>query len=66
MKICFMAFQRLGPFELDAVYPLDCMEAMKQLPAHSFDVAFADPPYNASKGRRFKSLFTLITDPNGA
>lgn len=29
---------------------MDCIEAMKQLPSGSVDVAIADPPYNLSKG----------------
>ena len=43
-----------GPFPLDAVYPLDCVEAMRQLPARCVDLILADPPYNASKGSIWK------------
>jgi len=43
-----------GPFALDRVYNLNCIEAMKQLPDRSVDVAIADPPYNASKGNIWK------------
>jgi len=39
-----------GPFALDRVHQLDCIEAMRQLPDASVDIAIADPPYNVSKG----------------
>jgi len=46
--------QQLGRFALDAVHAMDCIEAMKQLPSQSIDIAIADPPYNASKGNIWK------------
>ncbi len=42
------------PYRLNAIHCLDCIEAMKALPDRSFDVAIADPPYNASKGNVWK------------
>ncbi|MFN0017069.1 MAG: Dam family site-specific DNA-(adenine-N6)-methyltransferase [Pirellulaceae bacterium] len=39
-----------GPFPLNTVQLLDCLEGMKLLPDNSVDVAICDPPYNASKG----------------
>lgn len=30
---------------MNAAYNLDCIEAMKQIPDHYFDLAVADPPY---------------------
>lgn len=44
----------IGPFVLDRIYTEDCVEAMKQLPCESVDVAIADPPYNLSKGGNWK------------
>jgi len=44
----------IGPYELNRVYPEDCIEGMKQLPSNSIDVAIADPPYNLSKGGCWK------------
>ncbi len=44
----------IGPFDLDRIYLEDCVEAMKQLPSKSVDVAIADPPYNLSKGGNWK------------
>lgn len=41
---------KIGSFELDTVHQLDCIDGMKKLPAESFDLAIADPPYNLSKG----------------
>jgi site-specific DNA-methyltransferase (adenine-specific) len=43
-----------GTFKLDGVYLTDCVQAMKQLPSNSVDVAIADPPYNLSKGGIWK------------
>ena len=40
----------LGPFCGNQIYQLDCIEGLQQLPDNSFDLAIADPPYNASKG----------------
>jgi len=44
----------IGPFEIDKVHQFDCIEAIRQLPDASIDVAIADPPYNASKGNALK------------
>lgn len=41
---------KIGDFEVDHIYHMDCLEGMRSLPAHSVDVAIADPPYNLSKG----------------
>jgi len=46
--------RQLGPFVLDDIYTRDCIEAMKQLPRESVDIAIADPPYNLSKGGKWK------------
>jgi site-specific DNA-methyltransferase (adenine-specific) len=45
---------RLGPFQVDKVHHADCIDAMRQLPDLSADIAIADPPYNASKGNTWK------------
>lgn len=39
----------LGPFQLNAVHHMDCIEALTQLPESSIDLVFADPPYNLGK-----------------
>jgi site-specific DNA-methyltransferase (adenine-specific) len=46
--------KKVGPFELDRVYLAECIDAMKQLPYDSVDLAIADPPYNLSKGGKWK------------
>jgi len=43
-----------GPFELNSVHQVDCVEAMRRLPSASVDIAIADPPYNASKGNNWR------------
>src|ERR1039458_8491580 len=42
------------PYELNRVYQVDCVEAMRRLPDASVDILIADPPYNASKGNNWK------------
>ena len=44
----------VGPYPVDTIQGVDCLEGMKALPTHSIDVAIADPPYNASKGNIWK------------
>jgi site-specific DNA-methyltransferase (adenine-specific) len=39
---------------LDTVQFMDCLEGMTKLPARSFDLVIADPPYNLSKGNAWK------------
>src|SRR5262245_35090688 len=44
----------IGPYPLNTVQEIDCIEGMRALPDGSFDIAVADPPYNASKGGIWK------------
>lgn len=44
----------VGPFALNHIHSADCIEAMRQLPDASADIAIADPPYNASKGNNWQ------------
>lgn len=44
----------IGSFTLNTVHHADCIEAMRQIPDSSVDIAIADPPYNASKGNNLK------------
>lgn len=39
----------IGPFELNQVYHLDCLDGFKALPEESLSLVFADPPYNLGK-----------------
>src|SRR5688572_10235020 len=41
---------RTQSLNLDTLHEMDCITGMRMLPADSFDLAIADPPYNASKG----------------
>jgi site-specific DNA-methyltransferase (adenine-specific) len=36
-------------FALNAIYPIDCIDGMKRLPASSIDVIVTSPPYNIGK-----------------
>ena len=44
----------LGGFKMNEVHLFDCLEGMRQLPSASVDIAIADPPYNLSKGGKWK------------
>lgn len=44
----------LGPFPINTIQAIDCVQGMTQLPDNSVDVVIADPPYNASKGGNWK------------
>ena len=44
----------IGPYPLDSVQALDCLDGMRALPAGCVDVVIADPPYNASKGGKWQ------------
>lgn len=46
--------RQIGAFAPDDIYTRDCIEAMRQLPCQSVDIAIADPPYNLSKGGKWK------------
>ena len=46
--------RQLGPFHMDTIQMMDCVQGMKQIPSDSVDVVIADPPYNASKGGLWK------------
>jgi site-specific DNA-methyltransferase (adenine-specific) len=49
-----IAHPQAVPYELNRVYQVDCVEAMRRLPDASVDILIADPPYNASKGNNWK------------
>lgn len=44
----------VGPFPIDTVQSMDCIEGMRAIPDNSVDLVIADPPYNASKGNIWK------------
>ncbi len=43
---------KIGEFELNKIYCMDCLEGLKKLPDNSIDLVITDPPYgiNADKG----------------
>lgn len=40
--------------ETNIIYNMNCLEGMKKLPDNSIDLIIADPPYNLSKGAKWK------------
>ena len=36
---------RLGDYEINGIYNIDCIEGMKHIPNNSIDLVIADPPY---------------------
>jgi len=40
---------KLGEFELNKIYCMDCLEGLKKIPDNSVDLVFFDPPYNQKK-----------------
>jgi len=38
----------IGPYEIDRVYNMDCIEGMKKLPEKSVDLVLTDPPYGTT------------------
>ena len=36
--------------ERNRIYPMDCVEVLKELPSESVDLVIADPPYYRMKG----------------
>lgn len=41
-----MKEMRLGEFDLDNIYNIDCLEGMKRLPDNSIDLVVTSPPYD--------------------
>ncbi len=41
---------KLGPWVLNTVHPVDCLTAMRQMPANCIDVAVTSPPYWGQRG----------------
>jgi len=38
--------KKIGEFELNKIYCMDCLEGLKKLPDNSIDLVVTDPPYN--------------------
>ena len=39
---------------INTIQHMDCIEGMKNMPDNSVDLVIADPPYNLSKGAKWK------------
>jgi len=42
-------YNKIGYFEINKIYVMDCLDGMKKLPDKSIDLVFIDPPYNVGK-----------------
>src|SRR5262249_3743077 len=40
----------LGPWALNVVHPVECLSAMRQMPANCIDVVVTSPPYWGQRG----------------
>lgn len=40
---------KIGKFEINRIYCIDCLKGLKKIPDKSIDLAFIDPPYNVGK-----------------
>lgn len=54
MPLLSQSIGQLGPFAVDTVQNIDCVQGLKALPDCCVDIAIVDPPYNASKGGIWK------------
>lgn len=51
--------ERLGEFELNKVYCMDCVEGMKKIPDDSVDLMITSPPYDDVRDYNGKISFDL-------
>jgi len=52
--------EKLGEFELDKIYCMDCAEGMKKLPDNSIDMVVTSPPYDSL--RRYNGFSVNLHD----
>lgn len=50
---------KLGEFELNKIYCMDCLEGLKKIPDNSVDLVVTDPPYNISQDKKELSRKTM-------
>lgn len=43
--MCINNMEKIGDFDLNKIYKMDCLEGMKKLPDESIDLIVTDPPY---------------------
>lgn len=53
-------------YELNRLYNMDCMEAMKDIPDKYFELAIVDPPYGLERFKHGGSVVNRYGDENGA
>ena len=47
-------------FELNKLYNMDCLEAMKEIPDKYFELAIVDPPYGIGIGHKVNKTVTIV------
>ena len=58
---------KLGGIDINTIHSGDCIELLKQLPANSVDLIFADPPYNLQlNGELYRPNQTKVDAVNDA
>lgn len=50
---------KIGEFELNKIYCMDCLEGLRKIHDNSVDLIFVDPPYNLKKDYGTKDDYTL-------
>ena len=63
MRIYFKMENKLGEFELDELYCMDCMEGLKKIPENSIDLIVTSPGYCKVSQKRL-SQESLISYKN--
>ena len=56
------ANMKMGEFELNKIYCMDCLEGMKKLPDNSADLMILDPPYFKVADEAWDNQWSNIRD----
>ena len=54
--------EKIGDFELNKIYCIDCLEGLKKLPDNSIDLIITDPPYNIGKDLMLFGLSAITAE----
>lgn len=49
--------EKIGDFELNKIYCMDCLDGLKKIPDKSIDLILTDPPYNTGFEEKQEVLF---------
>jgi len=53
---------KIGEFELNRIYGMDCLEGLKKLPEESIDLAVVDPPYYFCSSEKWDRQWSSFED----